>query len=523
MTAGVASLNASITGMGAGLSTGAGGAAESVATGNQGPTAFDASLAAVLEGPGAGPGSAEPRPEEGTQTTAPHTPTVANDLTVATWPMDVDGPRVAEQRPAEEELIGEDETRSEDDDDLETAAFPPLYIAPQPVTALPIPHLDVTEMAGGAARAQPASPDAPTVDRAPSRAVATANPGDSPAEPTAEEVGGAPSADGRAPRTEARAPGGEIREPSAEGQATDGEIRKPTAAGPTPRAERRGPSAGGRSPSGESEAASAEVRGPSAEVRAPSAERRAPVADGGASSTEARGARGPKGAPKADAPKADRGRRGAPAEPREAFVEPNGARDLFVAPLEAQARSGEAPGDARAAASAPGEMGPGPRGAEEGRVADGVRAAEAVTHRRTLANGEASGQLVTPELGRIEVRARAEEARIDVHVRADEAHARDLLSVHAPELVAHVRAEVPEARVHVPDASANHHPQAQQQPMDGRDPRDPRAGFGGDGPSADGRRDGTSTRGRHGTVDGATRASDPSANDRSRGRVRIVL
>jgi hypothetical protein len=78
----------------------------------------------------------------------------------------------------------------------------------------------------------------------------------------------------------------------------------------------------------------------------------------------------------------------------------------------------------------------------------GVRAAEAVGHRRAL-SGEARGQILLPELGRVEVRAFAEASKIDVHVRADERDTRHVIQAHAPELSAHVHREIPEARVFV--------------------------------------------------------------------------
>lgn len=84
--------------------------------------------------------------------------------------------------------------------------------------------------------------------------------------------------------------------------------------------------------------------------------------------------------------------------------------------------------------------------------AEAVRAAEGVAHQRVL-SGEARGQIVLEELGRIEVRARAHGARLEVRVGADEGHAARVLADHAAELRAHVRIEAPGATVHV-DASA---------------------------------------------------------------------
>ncbi|MBN9165281.1 MAG: hypothetical protein J0I07_30235 [Myxococcales bacterium] len=89
----------------------------------------------------------------------------------------------------------------------------------------------------------------------------------------------------------------------------------------------------------------------------------------------------------------------------------------------------------------------------DGRAELGIRAAEAAGHRRAL-TGEAHGQIVVPELGRVEVRAVAGADRIDVHVQADEGHAKQVIHAHSPELSAHVHREIPEARVFV-DAPAD--------------------------------------------------------------------
>ena len=89
----------------------------------------------------------------------------------------------------------------------------------------------------------------------------------------------------------------------------------------------------------------------------------------------------------------------------------------------------------------------------DGRVEVGIRAAEAAGHRRAL-TGEAHGQIVVPDLGRVEVRAVAGADRIDVHVHADEGHAKRVIHAHSPELSAHVHREIPEARVFV-DAPAD--------------------------------------------------------------------
>jgi hypothetical protein len=86
---------------------------------------------------------------------------------------------------------------------------------------------------------------------------------------------------------------------------------------------------------------------------------------------------------------------------------------------------------------------------EDGAGADAVRAAEVSGHKRVLSR-EAQGQIVVPELGRIEVRASLHEgSRVDVHVRADEDHAKHVIAAHAPELRAHVHVEVPNAAVHI--------------------------------------------------------------------------
>lgn len=84
----------------------------------------------------------------------------------------------------------------------------------------------------------------------------------------------------------------------------------------------------------------------------------------------------------------------------------------------------------------------------DGRAEVGIRAAEAAGHRRAL-TGEAHGQIVVPELGRVEVRAVAGADRIDVHVRADEGHAKRVIHAHSPDLSAHVHREIPEARIFV--------------------------------------------------------------------------
>lgn len=81
-----------------------------------------------------------------------------------------------------------------------------------------------------------------------------------------------------------------------------------------------------------------------------------------------------------------------------------------------------------------------------------IGAAEAAGHKRTLASGEARGQIVTAELGRVEVVAHAaahESARVDVHVRAVEDHAKQAIAAAAESLREHVRVEVPNAAVHV--------------------------------------------------------------------------
>lgn len=81
-----------------------------------------------------------------------------------------------------------------------------------------------------------------------------------------------------------------------------------------------------------------------------------------------------------------------------------------------------------------------------------IGAAEAAGHKRTLASGEARGQIVTAELGRVEVVAHAashESARVDVHVRAVEEHAKQAIAAAAESLREHVRVEVPNAAVHV--------------------------------------------------------------------------
>ncbi len=94
-----------------------------------------------------------------------------------------------------------------------------------------------------------------------------------------------------------------------------------------------------------------------------------------------------------------------------------------------------------------------PAKSEGGEASRAVQAAESLGHKRTLASGEAHGQVHVPELGRIEVTARAHgqeaAARIDVHVRAEEDHARHVIMANASEMRSHVRVEVPNAVVHV--------------------------------------------------------------------------
>lgn len=85
--------------------------------------------------------------------------------------------------------------------------------------------------------------------------------------------------------------------------------------------------------------------------------------------------------------------------------------------------------------------------AEGGKGADFVRAAEAVSHKRALGS-EAFGEIVVPDLGRIEVRAHASADRVDVQVRADQEVAR-IVAAHSQELTNHVRVEVPHAVVDV--------------------------------------------------------------------------
>jgi hypothetical protein len=89
-----------------------------------------------------------------------------------------------------------------------------------------------------------------------------------------------------------------------------------------------------------------------------------------------------------------------------------------------------------------------------GSIEHAVRAAETAGHRRALAT-EARGRIVAPALGPVEVVARLEpDARVAVVVHADEQHGRDAIEAARLELVAHVRAEVPRADVHVKGAAA---------------------------------------------------------------------
>lgn len=92
---------------------------------------------------------------------------------------------------------------------------------------------------------------------------------------------------------------------------------------------------------------------------------------------------------------------------------------------------------------------------------EAVRVAESLGHKRVLASGEAHGHIVVPELGRVDVHARAERvnASVNVHVHVDDAQARALLQQHAPELRAHVQADVPNAHVHLDQRNPGNHGQ----------------------------------------------------------------
>lgn len=146
-----------------------------------------------------------------------------------------------------------------------------------------------------------------------------------------------------------------------------------------------------------------------------------------------------------------------------------------------------------------------------------IGAAEAAGHKRTLASGEARGQIVTAELGRVEVVAHAaahESARVDVHVRAVEDHAKQAIAAAAESLREHVRVEVPNAAVHV-ERSHN------DLLGNGTSARD----FSGQ--SASGNDGGSGESGRGGRQDGAVGAHDASVKTpavSARGaRVRYVL
>lgn len=100
---------------------------------------------------------------------------------------------------------------------------------------------------------------------------------------------------------------------------------------------------------------------------------------------------------------------------------------------------------------------------------EAVRAFEALGHRRVLQQKEASGHVFVPELGRVEVRARARDAEsVDVHVRADEAPAKHAIVQAAPEIRQHLQADLPHATVHVDRSTAQ---QAFRGEMSARDER----------------------------------------------------
>jgi hypothetical protein len=86
-----------------------------------------------------------------------------------------------------------------------------------------------------------------------------------------------------------------------------------------------------------------------------------------------------------------------------------------------------------------------------------VRAAETTMHKRVLADGKSHGSLTLPELGRVEVEARAKEhdQPIFVHVRAEESRTTELLANHATELRLHVREAAPDAHVAVDGHSSS--------------------------------------------------------------------
>jgi hypothetical protein len=101
-----------------------------------------------------------------------------------------------------------------------------------------------------------------------------------------------------------------------------------------------------------------------------------------------------------------------------------------------------------------------------------VKAAEMSGHRRTLASAEAHGHIVVPELGRVEVRAQTDaSANVAVHVHVDDAHGRAVVAAHAPELRAHVRADVPNAHVHL-DRGNSGNSERRQTPSNDRERSD---------------------------------------------------
>ncbi|HVH45751.1 MAG TPA: flagellar hook-length control protein FliK, partial [Labilithrix sp.] len=146
------------------------------------------------------------------------------------------------------------------------------------------------------------------------------------------------------------------------------------------------------------------------------------------------------------------------------------------------------------------------RGEGDGKLENGIRAAEAAGHRRALA-GVAHGRIDVPELGKIEVRAVAEASKIDVHVKAEENHTKHVIAAHAPELITHVHREIPEARVHV------------ERPVDFANDATPRDLGRNHEERREAKREERENMGGRAT---SARVEIPTT-DRSRARVRIVL
>lgn len=102
-----------------------------------------------------------------------------------------------------------------------------------------------------------------------------------------------------------------------------------------------------------------------------------------------------------------------------------------------------------------------------------IQQAESVQHQRVLnAVAEAHGEIVVPELGRIEVIARQEHARIDVQVKADDEKATRVLAANATQLDAHVRVEVPQAEVRIESSFLGNNGEARSEERQRREDSD---------------------------------------------------